>query len=107
VHISHLQYLPIAPLFFALLVVALTKPLVFVKLGILRYAYTRLGVSSDRALLLLFRSLLGNYVNNPIAQLPEENIVFGPEISYFGVRISSRSRRIGLAPELPSISAGR
>ena len=56
-HVSHLQYLPIAPLFFALLVGAFALLLIFIQLGILRYAYTRLGVSSGTALFLLFASL--------------------------------------------------
>ena len=46
--------LPIAPLFFALLVGAFALLLVFIQLGVLRYAYTRLGVSSGTALFLLF-----------------------------------------------------
>jgi hypothetical protein len=37
-------------------------PLVFVQLRILRYAYTRLGVSSNSAMTLLVASLLGRYV---------------------------------------------
>jgi uncharacterized membrane protein len=86
VHASHLQYLPIAPLFFALLVGVFAVLLVFVQLGILRYAYTRLGVSSNTALLLLFASLFGSYINIPIAQLPEQNILAGREVSYFGMR---------------------
>jgi len=86
VHVSHLQYLPIAPLFFALLVGAFALLLVFIQLGILRYAYTRLGVSSGTALFLLFASLFGSYVNIPIAQLPAQNIMAGREVSYFGMR---------------------
>lgn len=85
-HVSHLQYLPIAPLFFALLVGAFALLLVFIQLGILRYAYTRLGVSSGTALFLLFASLFGSYINIPIAQLPAQNIMAGREVSYFGMR---------------------
>jgi uncharacterized membrane protein len=86
VHVSHLQYLPIAPLFFALLVGAFALLLVFIQLGILRYAYTRLGVSSGTALLLLFASLFGSYVNIPVAQLPAQNVMAGREVTYFGMR---------------------
>jgi len=84
-HINHLQYLPIAPVFFLLLVGLFAGLVLFVQLGILQYAYTRLGVSSNAALLLLFASLLGSYVNIPIAQFPEQNVVVGQEISYFGM----------------------
>jgi uncharacterized membrane protein len=86
VHVSHLQYLPIAPLFFALLVGAFALLLVFIQLGVLRYAYTRLGVSSGTALFLLFASLFGSYINIQVAQLPAQNIMAGREVSYFGMR---------------------
>ena len=85
-HLSHLHYLPIAPLFFALLVAAFIGLVVFVQLGLLQYAYTRLGVSSNTALLLLFASLFGAYVNIPIAQLPEQDVVADRVVYYFGMQ---------------------
>jgi len=85
-HLSRLQYLPIPPLFFALLVAAFSLLLVFIQLGVLRYAYTRLGVSSSTALLLLLASLFGASVNIPIAQLPGDDVMIGREVSYYGMR---------------------
>jgi len=85
-HLSHLQYLPIAPLFFAALVAVFALLLIFIQLGVLRYAYTSLGVSSNTAMLLLFASLLGSYVNIPVAQFPEQNVMAGQEVDYFGMR---------------------
>jgi len=84
-HFGHLQYLPIAPLFFLLLVGLFAALVLFVEVGILQYAYTRLGVSSRAALLLLFGSLLGSYINIPVAQFPEQNVVVGQEVTYFGM----------------------
>jgi uncharacterized membrane protein len=84
-HFGHLQYLPIAPLFFLLLVGLFAVLVLFVEVGILQYAYTRLGVSSRAALLLLFGSLLGSYINIPVAQFPEQNVVVGQEVTYFGM----------------------
>jgi uncharacterized membrane protein len=84
-HLSHLQYLPISPGFFALLVGAFSALIIFIQLGVLRYAYTRLGVSSAAALLLLLASLLGAAVNIPVAQLPDERVVIGREVSDFGM----------------------
>jgi uncharacterized membrane protein len=86
VHVSHIQYLPIAPLLFLLLVGALALLLIFIQLRILQYAYTRLGISSHTALLLLFASLIGSYVNIPIAQLPGQDVLVGREVGYFGMR---------------------
>jgi uncharacterized membrane protein len=86
VHVSQIQYLPIAPLFFLLLAGAFVLLLIFIQLRILHYAYSRLGVSSSTALLLLFASLVGSYVNIPIVQLPGQGALMGREVGYFGMR---------------------
>jgi uncharacterized membrane protein len=83
---GHLQYLPLTPLLFALLAGALGLLLIFVQLGLLRYAYRRLGVSSGAAFLLLLGSLLGSYINIPVAQLGGGNVLVGREVGYFGMR---------------------
>jgi uncharacterized membrane protein len=83
---SQLHYLPLSPLFFAVLVGILVVLLVLIQIGILRYAYMQLGVSSRTALLLLAGSLLGSYFNIPISHLPAETVLSGREIDYFGVR---------------------
>jgi uncharacterized membrane protein len=82
---SQLHYLPLTPAFFSILVGVFVALVVLIQLGILRYAYTRVGVSPGAALLLLFGSLLGSYVNIPIAALPEQQIMSGREITYFGM----------------------
>lgn len=85
-HLSHMQYLPIAPLFFAALAAIFTVLLIFIQLGVLRYAYSRLGISSATALLLLFASLIGSYVNIPVAQFPEQDVIFDRQVDFFGMR---------------------
>jgi uncharacterized membrane protein len=81
-----MHYLPLAPGYFSALVVAFIVLLLLIQLGALRYAYMRLGVSSRTALILLFGSLIGSYFNIPIAQLPQEHVVMGREIDFFGMR---------------------
>ena len=44
--------------------------LLLIQLGALRYAYTRLGVSSGTALAFLCGSLIGSYINIPITESP-------------------------------------
>jgi uncharacterized membrane protein len=85
-HYGHAQYPPIAPSFFALLAVALGILLILVQIRVLRYAYMRLGVSSGAAFLLLFGSLLGGYVNIPIAALGRETMATEREVTYYGMR---------------------
>ena len=58
---------------------------VLIQFGVLRYAYMRIGISSGAALLLLLGSLVGSYVNIPLAQLPEQAIMSGREITYYGM----------------------
>ena len=83
---SQLHYLPLAPPFFFFLVALLLGLLVLLQLGLLRYAYMRLGVGSGGALLLLFGSLIGSYFNIPVAYLPEQHVLTGQEIDFFGMR---------------------
>jgi uncharacterized membrane protein len=69
-----------------LLVAAFLVVLVLIQIGILRYAYLRLGVSPGAAMFLLLASLIGSYINIPIAELPERNVRSGVEVSFFGMR---------------------
>ena len=82
---SQFHYLPLAPAFFSLLVGVLVVVVVLIQLGILRYAYIRLGVSARSALVLLFGSLIGSYINIPIAALPAEQLMSGRDVIYFGM----------------------
>jgi uncharacterized membrane protein len=81
-----MQYLPVAPLFFAALLGIFAVLLIFIQLRVLRYAYERLGISSGAALLLLLASLIGSYVNIPVAQFPERDVIFNREVDFFGMR---------------------
>jgi uncharacterized membrane protein len=83
---GQMHYLPLSLPFFALLVGAFLIVLVLIQIGILRYAYLRIGVSSRAAMFLLLGSLIGSYVNIPIAQLPERNVESGVEVSFFGMQ---------------------
>ena len=82
---NQFHYLPLAPAFFSLLVGVLVVVVVLIQLGVLRYAYTRLGVGARPALLLLFGSLIGSHINIPIAALPAEQLMSGRDVIYFGM----------------------
>lgn len=83
---SQLHYLPLVPPFFFFLVAIFLGLLLLIQIGLLRYAYMRLGISSGAALLLLFGSLVGSYFNIPVAYLPEAHVLAEQEIDYFGMR---------------------
>ncbi len=82
---SELFYLPLALPFFALLFVIFVFLVVLLQIGVLKYAYTRLGVSAGAAYLLLIGSLVGSYFNIPVGELPGRRILAGEEISFYGV----------------------
>ena len=81
--ISQMNYLPLAPSFFAILIGFFFIVLI---LRSVRYAYESLGVSSNTAIFLLFATLIGSIFNIPIAELPPERVVSDQIIDFFGMR---------------------
>ena len=47
-HLSELHYLPLTPSFFSILVALFVFLVVLIQVGVLRYAYARIGVSRGR-----------------------------------------------------------
>lgn len=82
---SQFHYLPLALPFFAMLIGALIVLIVLLQIGVLKYAYSRLGLSPGAAYLMLFSSLIGSYFNVPLGEMPGQNIVDGAQIRYFGM----------------------
>jgi uncharacterized membrane protein len=78
----HIHYFPlgvgVAGLFFAILV----GLLVF---GLLGRVYSALGLDFRVATLVLFGSLIGSYVNLPLARLPAQRVVSRQVVEIFGV----------------------
>jgi uncharacterized membrane protein len=83
---GQMHYLPLSPWFFAILLGLFLAVAALIEIGILRYAFMRLGLSSRVAMLLLLGSLIGSYVNIPLATLPERQILSGQEVDFFGMR---------------------
>ena len=80
------QYVPLALPFFLFLVGLFFFIVVLIQLQVLQYAYSKLGLSSGAALLLLLASLIGSYFNIPIAELPEREVRSGQVVDFFGMR---------------------
>jgi uncharacterized membrane protein len=59
---------------------------ILIEVRVLSYAYMTLGMSSRAALFLLLASLIGSYVNIPVAHLPERVVQTGREVSFFGIQ---------------------
>ncbi len=85
-HVSPFHYLPLVPLIFLLLVVVGGLVIAALQIGVISYAYEKMGVSEGWVTALLLGSLLGSYVNIPIAELGGGQIVTHEEFSLMGVR---------------------
>ena len=79
-------YLPLAPAFFLILVALFFFVFVLLPLGLMQYAYEQLGVSPTTAVLLLFASLIGSYINIPIAVISEKSVLASQMIDFYGMR---------------------
>jgi uncharacterized membrane protein len=82
---NHLQYLPMPWPAYALLFIALGILTVLIQIGLIRYVYVRLGISPGTAMFLLLASLLGSYINLPIAHLPDETVIVAHHVDFFGM----------------------
>jgi uncharacterized membrane protein len=59
---------------------------VAIEVGAIQYAYEKIGINRRYLFALLVLSLLGSYVNIPVAQLPAEQVLSHGEIPFFGMR---------------------
>lgn len=85
-HFSHLQYLPLTLPFFSALVFLFLVIAALIEVGILRYAFIRIGIGPRVAIFLLLATLIGSYINIPLTELPPRHVISGQTISYFGMR---------------------
>jgi uncharacterized membrane protein len=81
-----MHYVPLPLPFFSLLVGLFAVLVVLLQLGALRYAYVSIGLTPGGAMLVLFGSLVGSYFNIPLAELPQQHIVTGHVVHYYGMR---------------------
>jgi uncharacterized membrane protein len=80
-----MNYFPVALPFLILFVVLLTLLILIAEVGILRYAYHKIGIGRRHLTLLLVLSFLGSYINIPIWQLPPLAVASPGLVSYHGM----------------------
>ena len=83
---SGLHFFPLTLPFVLLFFLLVSTLIVVVEIGLLEYAYEKMGINRRYIFTLLLLSLLGSYVNIPVAELPEEQVLSGEEIIFFGMR---------------------
>lgn len=81
-----LHYLPLSLPLFSILAGIWLAVFALIQVGLLRYAYMRLGVSAGAVLLLLFGSLIGSYFNIPVLHLPAEHVLARRAVDFYGMR---------------------
>jgi len=83
--VSQMHYLPLSLMFFAILAGIFVAVATLIEIGVLRYAYTRIGIRPRTAMHLLLASLVGSYFNIPVARLPGGHMFSGQEVTFYGV----------------------
>ena len=81
-----MHYFPIALPFLLLLFFIFLALLILIEIGVLGYAYQRLGIKPRYVFALLLLSLIGSYINIPVYQLPPETLHPGGQITFYGMR---------------------
>src|SRR5215472_12083104 len=82
---GELQYLPLGQPHFSLLTAIYFVLVAWILVRALRLASTRIGLGTSTGLILLAASLAGSYLNIPVAQLPQQQIISGQVISFYGM----------------------
>jgi uncharacterized membrane protein len=85
-HASPLHYFPLTGPFLLLLFLLFVVVLALVQFGILEYAYSKIGIQPKYVFLILLLSLLGSYVNIPVAQMREKQVITNTVVSHWGVQ---------------------
>lgn len=83
--VSQLQYFPLTLPFLLILWALLGIMIALVALRLLRYASETMGIRESSLIVILALSLLGSYINIPIAHLPAHRMIAAGEISFFGM----------------------
>jgi uncharacterized membrane protein len=80
-----MHYFPVALPFLLLLFFVAILLLGLIEVGVLSYAYQKMGIKRHHAFSLLFISLLGSYINIPIFELPPEQVASNARIYFYGI----------------------
>ena len=106
-----MHYFPLAWPFLVGLLFLFFILVALVELGILRYAYVRMGIPPRYVLAVLLFSLVGSAINIPVAQFPPEQVVSGGLVDFYGVQYvipvvrewpDRKSTRLNSSHEIPS-----
>ncbi len=81
-----MHYFPLALPFFLILAFAFIFLLALIEVGILEYAYGKIGIGRRHMFTLLIFSLLGSYINIPVAEFPAKEVISNQQVTFFGMQ---------------------
>ena len=81
-----MHYFPLSLPFVVIFVFLFLFLIGFVEVGILSYAYQRMGIGRRHLFSLLFFSLFGSYLNIPLFELPPEQVMTNSYVDFYGIR---------------------
>ena len=80
-----MHYFPLAFSFLLILVGLFIFVMFLIEIGILEYAYARIGIGRRHMFTLLLLSLLGSYINIPVWELPGREILSNQHVTFYGM----------------------
>jgi len=83
---SGMHYFPLAWPFILALLVVFILVVALIELGVLKYAYERMGIPPRYILTILLLSILGSAINIPVAEFPPEEVISGRLVDFYGIR---------------------
>src|SRR5712692_2931524 len=81
-----LYFFPFTVLFIIAFFLTLVFLFIFIQVGLIGYAYERIGISAHLIFPLLLLSLLGSAINIPVTQISGGPVVSQQVVDFFGVR---------------------
>ena len=81
-----LHFFPLTLPFILAFVFLIGIVIALIEIGIIQYAYVKMGVSRRHVFAVLVLTLLGSYINIPVAELPAERMIADREITFFGMQ---------------------
>jgi len=80
------HYFPLALPFLFILAFFFIFLIFLIEVGILQYAYGKIGIGRRHMFTLLLLSLLGSYINIPVAELPAKEVISDQRVTFFGIQ---------------------
>jgi uncharacterized membrane protein len=80
------HYFPLPLSFLLILAFFVIFLVTLIEVGILEYAYARIGIGRRYMFVLLLLTLFGSYINIPVGELPAKEVVSGQQVPFFGMR---------------------